>query len=166
MLINMKDHVKNILNLLFFIPYLRFAYTDYRRQKILNRDFLIDTGYTLILLMIFERATIVLHLIRFFILLIGLSVLTLLLEALLSAELLGGGDIKIIALLFLKFSLPTALSALLLSSLLAALAICGRERRKSNVQGVRSFDQKNRSIIYAPFLSSSLLAVLILQHFA
>lgn len=104
-----------LIGILYIMPFLLFAYTDYHYQVIFNRDLLV-TGFLFLFIKIhYHNASLILMqfaitLLWYFLLLL----LVLMCENILDKYLLGGGDLKLIALIIWGFSIKIAIVTILI----------------------------------------------------
>ncbi|NLM18787.1 MAG: hypothetical protein GX217_02035 [Clostridiaceae bacterium] len=146
-----------IFNLFCFLPFLRFSYTDLRRQKVYNSEICIAW------LMIFGTKMIVCNFWQIALsFLISICILIILIFVVLIAEsifgkyLFGGGDIKLVALLAWSFDLTIVFHAVKISCCLAIGFLLLK----------KIFLNSERILIpFAPFLTAGILFSLLLQHY-
>ena len=144
-------------NLFCFLPFLRFSYTDLCWQKVYNKE--INIAWLIILGV---KATVCNFQQIAFSLFISICVLIILTFTVLIAEslsdkyLLGGGDIKLFALLFWSFDPTIAFYAILISCCSSIVFLLFKKLFSCS---------KIIILPFAPFLTVGILLSLLLQHF-
>lgn len=150
--------MKTILVIIYLSPFIRFVYTDLRQQKVYDQDVLITFFLYLILNMKGKSfLNLFFHFINTLLIYFSLILITLLIEKLRHKYLMGGGDLKLLALIVWGYGLKEMISSLLFASLIILIFYNFFFSAKII---------KDELVIFAPFLSAGLLFTVILQHLA
>lgn len=145
------------MNILFdslsLLPFMRFAFTDYQQQKIINQEIIIAL-ILLLFIKLIHNSTKLITMQLIFSSLIYLIILSsvILFESLTNRYLLGGGDLKLIGLTFFAYDFKLTLSAICLGCILATINSLRNQQRKN-------------SIPLAPYLLLGIIIALLFKYF-
>lgn len=144
-----------ILILIYFLPFCRFTFTDYCKQRVFNLDILsVAILYFFLNLIKNNLISVINHLFLTLAVYLVLLVTIVFFEKLMNKFLFGGGDIKLLALIVWGFSLKHMILSLFFASSIIIIYF------------ILVFNKKRNSdylIVFAPYLSLGLLIAIILQ---
>jgi len=162
--------MKLFINLLKFVPFIRFAYTDTKINKILNKEVIfVFLIYIIVEFWQYQSLFIVKNILFAVIFYLLLVLIVVIFEKLTGKYLIGGGDIKLIMLVYYTYGIDYLVLSLSFSLVFILLNLILLKLFKTKSECFSQYfvccaNNKNLRIIYAPFLALGLFLAIVINN--